>query len=158
MNKNIIYILMLLVLVVGVSATTTTLTDDSLTMDYHDQVINQFCISQSGVPLQTQIVIDPVCKDLNGLLGCQADDEINPVGFSVLTTQIVTDENGCANITVQTNLAPEDAGVFYYTVNGVVGDAKIGSETGTVLVPEFGVLGAAAVLGLVGLYIYKKRD
>lgn len=158
MNKAIVALIMMLALVGAATATTTSLSEDDVTMNYTDTHVVEFCLSDGGVPQDVSVVVNPVCKDVNDVIGCNPGDEFNPAGFSVTPVEATTGADGCVDIVLATNLAQGQEGKFYYTVNGQVGGSTIGSETGQVFVPEFGVLGAAAVLGLVGLYIYKKRD
>ena len=71
---------------------------------------------------------------------------------------LTVNDGGCVGITLTTSIAdPADAGTFYYTVNGKVGEATLGSETGQVFVPEFGVAAAALVLIGAGLFVAKRR-
>lgn len=154
--KTIIYILMLLALVVGVTATTTTLSDDNIKMDYYDTVNVEFCMANNDGPLDVNVVVDPVCRELNGLYGCQEDDDLNHTGFTVLPAELTTGEDGCVELVLTTDL--EYDGQFYYTVNGQIGGTTIGSETGSVLVPEFGIIAALGILTIAGIYIYRKRD
>lgn len=154
----IIMVLALLLVSVAVSATETTLSEDDLTMELVDSETVEFCLYEGGVPQDVTVVIDPVCRDLNEFIGCNAGDEYDPAGFTAVPVDGTTGPDGCVDIVLTTMLDPEDAGKFYYTVNGQVGGTTVGSETGTVQVPEFGIIAAALVLGLAGFYIYKKRD
>ena len=141
---------------VAVSATTTTLSSDSLTMGYTDVQVVQACFS--GYHGNTvSVVINPICKDVDGVFGCQAGDTLNPSGFSVVPGAASVADGGCTNLTITTTLTPSNAGTFYYTVNGEVGQAVLGSETGQVFVPEFGVAAAGLVLVGAGLFISKRR-
>lgn len=152
-----ISILTALLLVSMVAATDTTLTDDSITMGYEDERTVQFCMYHKGQPVDIEIIINPVCKELDNVLGCSDGDLINPSGFSVTTNDLTTGSDGCANITIMTSLSEEEAGIFAYTVNGYNGLSVVGAETGSVSVPEFGVLAAFGVLGLAGLFVFNKR-
>jgi len=161
MNKfGILSVMFALLLVGAVSATTTTLSDDELSMAYTDVRIVEFCISNKGVPMDVDVAVDPVCLDQNGLYGCQTGEDIfDPAGFTVVPNEATTGADGCVDLTLTTNIAnPEDAGLFYYTVNGMIGDATIGSETGEVLVPEFGVLAAGLALSGAALFIWRRRQ
>jgi hypothetical protein len=157
-NKIGIMFVLALLLVSVVSATETTLSDDELTMDYTDVQVVTFCIENAqGVPQDVDVVVNPVCKDLNALLGCQPADVMNPVGFAVVPNELTTGADGCADLTLTTTLGEGEEGLFYYTVNGQIGGTTVGSETGSVLVPEFGVVAAIGVLAAAGLFIYNKR-
>jgi hypothetical protein len=68
-----------------------------------------------------------------------------------------TGADGCVDLTITTNVEP-NAGTFVYTVNGYNGMINVGMETGSVAVPEFGVLAAIGVLGLAGLFIFNRRN
>lgn len=158
MKKILVALIMMLALVGAATATTTSLSEDAVSMDYTDTHVVEFCLFEGGVPQDVSVVIDPICKDVNDMIGCNPGDEFDPAGFTATPVEATTGADGCVDVVLATNLAQGQEGKFYYTVNGQVGESTIGSETGQVFVPEFGVLGAAAVLGLVGLYIYKKRD
>jgi LPXTG-motif cell wall-anchored protein len=58
---------------------------------------------------------------------------------------------------LETSLDETEGGLFYYTVNGVVAESTVGSETGQVFVPEFGVVAAGAALVGAGYYVARKR-
>jgi len=159
MKKLSLIAIMMIVLLVGVvSATTTTLNDDSITMDYSDVRVVTYCISSGENPVDIAVVVDPVCKELDNVLGCSLGDEMNPVGFSVVPNEETTGADGCVDLTITTSLNPDNAGVFVYTVNGDNGMTYVGAETGTVAVPEFGVIASLAILGLAGLFIFKRRE
>ena len=157
--KNVLMALIVMLALVGaVSATETSLSEDDVTMNYVDSHVVEFCLFDGGVPQDVAVAVDPICKDENAMIGCNPGDVYNPTGFTAVPVESTTGPDGCVDVVLTTSLAPGEEGTFYYTVNGQVGGSTVGSETGQVYVPEFGVLGAAAVLGLVGLFIYKKRD
>ena len=156
---SLILISMMLILsVVGVvSATNGILDEETVTMGYQDVRTVQYCLFEQGVPQDVTVVVDPICRDLNTLIGCNSGDEYNPDGFSVVPSEPTTGPDGCVDIVITTDLEQGEEGLFYYTVNGQVGDSYVGAETGNVFVPEFTVLASLGVLGLAGLYIAKKR-
>jgi len=142
-----------------VSATTTTLSDAEVGMDYYDVQVVEFCLNNAGGQQNIAVVVDPICKDVDGNYGCQPADASAAGLFSVTPSASTMDDGDCVNLTLQTTIAdPEDAGKFFYTVNGQVGETTIGSETGTVFVPEFGIIAALGILTIAGVYIYKKRN
>jgi len=163
MNKfGILSIFFALFLVAAVSATTTTLSDGELTMEFVDVETVEFCISDAGGPMDVDVVISPVCKDLNGIFGCQLGlDDFAQTVFTAVPVEPTTGEDGCVDVTLTTNIIDGgDSGKFYYTVNGMIGDATVGSETGGVTtdVPELGVVAAGLTLLGAGLFIWKKRQ
>ena len=159
MKKILTLVLMVAMLSVSAFATTTTLSPDSINMDYTDVKVVTFCInsSKTHLPMDVAVDVSPQCKDVNGLEGCQGADTANPPGFSVVPNDANTGADGCVDLTITTSLSPGQEGLFYYTVNGKVGDAVVGSETGLVFVPEFGVVAAGLALAGAGVYIARKR-
>lgn len=159
MKKLSLMLMLVAVLMIGmVSATTTTLDSDYITMDYSDVRTVTYCISNQNAPVDIAVVVDPVCKELDNVLGCSAGDEMNPTGFSVVPNEATTGADGCVDLTITTSLDEQNAGTFVYTVNGDNGLTYVGAETGSVAVPEFGVVAALAVLGIAGLFIFKRRE
>jgi hypothetical protein len=158
MKKLSLIVMAMVLLVSVVAATETTLDDDYISMDYQDVRTVVYCISENENPVDIAVVVNPICKELDGVIGCSAGDLMNPAGFTVVPNEPTTGADGCVELTVTTDLDEETAGTFVYTVNGYNGLTYVGAETGTVEVPEFGVLAAIGVLGLAGLFIYNKRD
>lgn len=159
MKKMLTLLAMVSLLLVGVvSASTTTLSDTSLSMAYEDVREVEFCLSGTGAGV-IDVVVTNVCKDQNGLYGCQAADDFDVEDlFTVVPNQPTMADGECIMVTLTTTIEDETmAGQFYYTINGAIGEAFIGSETGTVLVPEFGVVAGLAVLAGAGLFLYKRR-
>ena len=159
--KLLSLLLVLSVLMVGSAlATTTTLNEADIAMDYVDTVDVVFTLSDANGQQNINVVVDPICKDVDGSIGCGPADDYAVAGlFSVTPNQTTMNDGDAVTLTLQTTISdPEDAGTFYYTVNGVVAGTTVGSETGSVEVPEFAVLGSLLVLAGAGLYIYKKRD
>lgn len=149
-----------LMLVSAVSATTTTLSESEIAMAYYDVRDVEFCLSGANGQQNIDVVIDPVCRDLDNNYGCAAGDDYD-IGdlFSVTPSQSTMNDGDCIMLTLETTIEDEaDGGKFFYTVNGQVGGTTIGSETGTVLVPEFGVVAALVALAGAGLFVYKRRN
>ncbi len=161
MKKILISLVAILLALTGVvSATTTTLIPSDITMDVNDAKTVEFCIyTDAGMtqPMDVNVNITNICRDVDGSYGCSGPDIMDPVGFSVVPVDVNTGADGCDDIDLTTTAA--ETGLYYYTVNGVtVAGATIGSETGTVLIPEFTTLGAGLVLFGAGLYMYRKRS
>jgi len=159
MKKILAILAMLVVLASSAFASTTETTLEAPeTMGFDDSEVGEFCIEDgSGNPLDVDVLVDPICKDLNGFLGCNSGDEFDPAGFSVTPQYLTTGEDGCVLLDLVTDLSEDDGGLFYYTVNGQVEGTTVGSETGSVLVPEFGIVAAGAALVGAGAYIARKR-
>lgn len=158
MNKLITLVVMALMIATAVVATETTLDPSPTTMGYVDEKIATYCLFDGGVPQDVLVVVDPVCRDLNNLLGCSPGDEYNPTGFSVIPLETTTGADGCVELNITSNLDEGNAGVFWYTVNGEVAPGYyVGAETGKVFIPEFTTIGAGLVLLGAGLYSYRKR-
>jgi len=155
MKKIFTVLIMMIVSAFSVLATTTTLSDPELMMGYSDVRTVQFCNVGPG-PI-VDVFISPVCRDTDGIFGCGAGDELNPSGFSIVSDMPTLMVGECASLTLTTDLAPEDGGVFYYTANGQVGGTTVGSETGKVFIPEFTTIGAGLILMSVGVYTFRKR-
>ncbi len=158
MKKMFVFVTLLIMLVGAVSATDTTLSEDDLTMDYNDVRTVEFCINESDVPLDVSVVVDPICKDLNSLVGCNSGDTYNPTGFSVVPNEATTGADGCVDLTLTTSLSQGQEGLFYYTVNGQVGGSTVGSESGRVFVPEFGIIATLGILSIIGIFVVRKRN
>ena len=163
MKKILAIVAMLVVMASSVMATFTTLTPDSINMGYSDAQVAQFCIYSTSVngtpigPLNVNVVLGTVCRDVDSLVGCSAADTLNPAGFTVVPQDATTGADGCVNLNLATALSPGQEGLFYYTVNGQVAGTTVGSETGQVFVPEFGVVAAGTALVGAGAYIARKR-
>ena len=163
MKKIISLVLMVAMLATSVMATETTLDDASITMAMVDVQTVEFCMNSSfdGSPLDAIVVVDPICRDANSLEGCQPADSAVPADdFSVVPVDATTGADGCVDLTITTGLESGEEGLFYYTVNGFVGEVDAsaeGSETGMVFVPEFGVVAAGLALAGAGVYIAKRR-
>jgi len=159
MNKILVFLAIMVLSLTGlVSATTTEVTPNGITMDINDAKTTVFCIYQDTaktIPMDVNVVVGNVCRDVDGLFGCSAADIALPAGFSVLPADATTGVDGCDNINLKTVNA--NTGLYYYTIDGQVAGTTIGSDTGSVLVPEFTTIGAFMVLVGAGLFIYKKR-
>jgi hypothetical protein len=127
--------------------------------------IVQYCIDKVYYNPDTQeekrepfsgmdVVLGDVCLDMNELFGCQGADDLFPGAFTVTVLEPVTGDDGCADIELKTE---EASGLYYFKLNGDLGGSVVTGETGSVLVPEFGVLGAVGILAVAGLFISKKR-
>ena len=119
----------------------------------------EYCVYDIVPPNGTiDVVVDPVCKDVDGVSGCNGEDIHDPADFSATPAADLietVDGQGCVDIMLETTDAE---GLYYYTVNGESAETEIVAETGSVaVVPEFSVLGATLALGAVGLFIHKKR-
>ena len=105
------------------------------------------------------VTVDPVCQDVDGISGCNGVDDHNPSSFSAVSMGDIQAVNGSGCTMIELTTTADAQGLYYYTVNGNVAEAEVASETGSVeTVPEFGVLAAIGVLGLAGLFVYKRRD
>lgn len=162
MKKLAFLVMAFALLTVGmVSATETTLVEDSIAMDYEDVQEVEFCIKdQQDNPMDVDVVVEPIWQELTGDSSFSVGDIENPTGFSVVPNEPTTGADGCVMLTLTTDLSEEEAGIFYYVVNGYESGAisAAGSETGTVYVPEFGVIAGALALVGIGLFIYRKRN
>ncbi len=171
--KYLTLIAMFVLMISTVSATGDVLAPKDVTMAYVDTLTAEYCVtghSVNSIPLE----ILSVCKDVDGISGCMAADEADPAGLTVefpgnvdsivlsLTSDGLGEFEGCTDIDIETNLNPADGGLFYYTVgDGYIGlygqKGSVVAETGSIFVPEFGIIAAGLVLGLAGLYIVKRR-
>ncbi len=159
MKSLILILVSMMLLVTAVSATNGVLDQETVTMDYQDVRVVSYCIYEDGNPVTNfPVTIDPVCRELDNVLGCSAGDEFNPAGFSAVPAAPTTGADGCVDIILTTDLDQNKGGTFIYNANGDNGYGYVASETGTVLVPEFGVLAASLVLLGAGLFIYKRRN
>ncbi|HLG24606.1 MAG TPA: hypothetical protein VI564_06790 [Candidatus Nanoarchaeia archaeon] len=161
MKKILSLIVALAVLSSSVYATYTTLTPDMAQMGLTDSQAAQFCIYNTdpgtgGTPLDVNVLLGAKCRDTNGFIGCQSG-EPDEAGFTVTPDELKTGADGCTTLLLETNLGEGQEGLFYYTVNGAVAESTIGSETGEVFVPEFGVLASGAALVGAGAYIARRR-
>jgi hypothetical protein len=157
--KNIAtFVIAALMLVSAVAATTTTLSDEELTMALVDVKTVEFCISNNAGPMDVAVVIAPICRDLDSQMGCQAGDDMTHPNFNAVPVDATTGADGCVDLTLTTNVPNEaSGGIYYYTVNGKLGEATLGSETGMVFVPEFGIVAAVGALAGAGYFIARKR-
>ena len=114
----------------------------------------------------SEIEVIKVCKDQNGISGCQAADidyMATGDGFDVTVLGDITtvDGAGCTSVMLETDIDnPSDAGLFYYTIGDGVDTEDLGAivaETGSVVIPEMTVIGSVLVLGAAGFMIAKKR-
>ena len=134
------------------------LTPKDITMAEDQVIYVDYCVDNI-TPAETTVgvVVDPVCEDFNGISGCQVgEDDLASTEFFASSTGDINTVGGagCTEIMLETVNAQ---GKFYYTVNGQQKGATVVSETGSVYVPEFGVLGAVAVLGGAAAFMAKKR-
>ena len=160
MKQLVVLAIMFALLVSSVFATDADITPAAITMAQSDVRTVEFCILDNlNVPMNVDVVLGNVCKDVDGLFGCSVSggDIFSPAGFSVVPVDATTGVDGCTDVTLTTSLGPSDGGLFYYTINGFVGDAFAGGETAQVFVPEFGVAAAGAALVGAGIYIARKR-
>ena len=162
MKKTMSFVIVFIMLASFVVASKTTLVPDAIQMEHVDVEVVTFCINGTGnVPLDAIVVVNPICKNINGLYGCQpADLPVAPSDFNVVPLDATTGADGCVDLEITTNLESGEEGTFYYTVNGFVGEVDTtpeGSETGVVFVPEFGVVAAGLALAGAGVYIARKR-
>jgi hypothetical protein len=102
------------------------------------------------------VAVQQVCLDQNDIFGCQGTDTFWPAEFSVTVLDSVTDADGCSRLQLDT--VDAYGGLFFYTVNGEIGGGEVTRETGAVYIPEFGIIGALAVLGLAGVFIARRRN
>jgi len=138
-------------------AVNSVLIPEVMTIEPNDVEIVEYCVSHNGAPLAgIAIAIDEVCKDHNGIVGCQTPPDENPTGeLAVAALDAVTGADGCGDLQLTTTGA---SGNFYYTVSGSSGGATITRETGQALVPEMSVAAAGLALGLAGLLVWRKRN
>jgi hypothetical protein len=152
---------MMALMVVGVaSASNSYLSEDDLAMAYYDTAVVDYCIDDVNGQTGITVVLEGICRDTNDVYGCQPSEDASADGlFTVVANPTVIDDGQCTQLTLTTTIDnPADGGVFYYTVDGEVGGATIGTEeTGRVFVPEFGILAAVGVLTAAGIFINRRR-
>ena len=158
--KKLIAMIMFVLMSIGmVSAVGDTLDPLDITMAQNETRYVEYCVN-GIVPANgtVTIIVDPVCEDQDGISGCSASDDATQTEFTATPVSNITTVNGagCTDIELKTSATAN--GLFYYTVNGQKGEAQVTSETGSVFVPEFGILATLAVLGLAGVYISRKRE
>lgn len=151
MNKTIITLITSMLLCIAiVAATDMNIENDHLLVDSGGSVENVVCVTEDGQPLDIATGISRLCKDVNGLPGCQSTDA-QATGL-IISLDKKTGTDGCSDMTI--TATPEATpGKYYYLVNGVMGGVSITAETGSVWVnevPEFGVVAAITTLGLAG--------
>ena len=81
-----------LIMVTAVSATTTTLTPAHHDMAKIDTKVSEFCIFDAGGQTDIDVVISDVCKDVDGLIGCQAGDDFGQTVFTVTPVDLTIDD------------------------------------------------------------------
>ncbi|MBU0757154.1 MAG: hypothetical protein KKF44_03760 [Nanoarchaeota archaeon] len=163
MKKQIMIVLMAISLVASVLGAGDDLSPKEITMDYTDVQYVDYCINDM-LPAAGVVPIEvlAVCKDTNGVSGCQAADIADPTGFDVAVLGDITTVAGagCTAVMLTTDLAPEEAGLFYYTIGDGIEETDMGAvvrETGSVFIPEFGILASLAILGVAGAFVLKRR-
>ena len=154
--KAIIPVLVLLVTLGMVSAVNSFIVPEVLTIQSNDLEIVDYCVENpTGTPFPgVDISITEWCKDANGIVGCQPADSLFDPELAVAALDVVTGADGCGDVQLTATGA---SGTFYYTIAGSLGGVQITSETGTALVPEFGVIGSSLALVLAGVLIWRKR-
>ncbi|MFW6242860.1 MAG: hypothetical protein ACOC2W_01750 [bacterium] len=116
------------------------------------------------VPYITGKCID---GDGGGACGGDSDVELDTNEFNAYDPS-TTNGDGCAYFTLETNNAQRDQHyafeVYFYTPEGGYDGPQYGAayvpaeeEPPVDDVPEFSVIASLAVIGLAGLFIYKKR-
>lgn len=173
--KNAMKLIILVVvalMAVSLAGATATISKTELTMGYNDEETVEFCISGLGGRQGVDVIVDQTCKDLDSRFGCQDTDNLDVDHlFTISINQSKVNDGECVALTLTANiLNEEDAGKFYYAVNGVLGSVTIGSETESEAnnnnmslvipeIPEFGGITATLVLfGAVGVYLFKRRN
>jgi len=151
-------VLLFLVLATSVFAVTDDLSDPELQMGPVDVKVVQYTIEGFTPPDYTlDIIVDPLCLDQDGQSGCQAGDLYDPPGFNVTPSVdqlTLVGGAGTVDLTIETTDAN---GKYYYTVNGDV-QGTVTSDTGSIeVIPEFGLIASISLVGLLGLYIWKRR-
>ena len=155
--KKVVFF-MLLMMVTSAYAVTDDLTDPDIKMGPSDTRVVQYKIEGFTPPdYLLDIIVGPLCLDMNGESGCQTEDIYDPPGFSVTPSVdklALIDGKGTVDLIIQTTDAN---GRYYYTVNGDV-EGAVTSDTGSVeVIPEFGVLASVMLIGLIGLFVWKRR-
>lgn len=156
--KYLNFLIMALMIVSVASATETVLNGDYISMETTDTEVVEYCIYEQGAPVDIEVVIDPICQELDNVLGCSGGDVWYPTDFSVTPVEPTTGPDGCVDLVLETTLGEEEVGTFVYTVNGYNGYTYVGAETGTVYVPEFTTVAAIAMVALLGIFVYRKRQ
>jgi len=139
-------------------AVTDDLSDPEIKMGPIDVKVVQYTIEGFTPPDYTlDIIVGPLCLDQDGQSGCQAGDFYDPPGFNVTPSVDQLTLVGGAG-TVDLTIETVDAnGIYYYTVNGDV-EGTVTSDTGSIeVIPEFGIIASIGLLGLIGIYIWKRR-
>lgn len=155
MNKLLLYTIIAIIAITTVSATDLSIEDDMILMDPSETTENTICVTQGGQPMDIRTVITKTCKDVDGQVGCQAEDTLTD--DLLLSIDMRTGIDGCSEMIITTT--SQANGTYYYHVGGVSGGVVITSETGRidVNVPEFGVVAALGLLIGCGIFIKKKR-
>lgn len=160
MNKNAslgILALAVLMSAIPALAVNSVLVPEVQSIEPNDVEVVQYCVSHDGNPLAgIAIAVERVCKDHNGVIGCQVPPDEEPTAeLSVVALDAVTGADGCGDVQLTSNSA---SGIFHYTVSGSSGNAEITRETGTALVPEFTTGLMALTLAAAGLLVWRKRS
>ena len=161
MKKTIIFLLVsVLCTVNALAALDFSLSDSEVAVPIGGTVQVTLTVTDGGTPVQgIDLEISEYCKELaDPSYDCNAGDHYSPseVGVGVSAQ---TDVNGEALITI-THDGSSNFGEYHYTVCDVSeGSCGIGaaSVTGDFFIPEFGVLASAAIVGIAGLYIARRR-
>lgn len=159
MKKMIIMIMMALTLVGSALAAGDNLSPLDTTMAQDDVQYVDYCVFDASAPNNELIVfVNGVCEDYDGYSGCSVADDSATTEFSAVAVDNITLVNGAGCTDIMLTTSANASGLFYYTVNGDNGGVNVlVSETGSVLVPEFGVLASLGILAAAGIFIYRKR-
>jgi len=147
----------LVILAASVSAVDMVITPNIVGMAETDIQEVQVCVYRADKSpyVGLDLVLGSVCQDTNGDEACGPTDLDTDGKFTAVVKSSPTDANGCGIVELETKGVT--GGDFVYQVNGYFAEVFVNMEGGLAYVPEFGILASAAVLGLAGLFIYKKR-
>lgn len=159
MRQTLIITMMLLVSIGMALAAGDNLSPLDTTMGQGEIKYVDYCVYDMTPATGTlEITVEPVCEDYDGYSGCSMADDLATTEFSAMAISNISviDGGGCTDIKLTTS--PNASGLYYYTVNGQNGGVNVlVSETGSVLVPEFGILASLGILAAAGIFVYKKR-
>jgi len=158
--KVIPALVLVLLSAAAVSATNSFFDPERIVVMPDDVRMMRWCVEQYGNPAPgVDVILQTWCRDQNGVVGCQyPGDREFPPELWVLPLDWETGLDGCANLQINTNNAPNGT-TYWLTVSGELGGIEVTRETGQIdTVPEFGTIASALTLGLAGLLIWRRPN
>lgn len=155
--KYLNYLIIGLIAIGPSLANKTILSPENMSMGFIDEKNTEFCITDKDNAVDAEILIDNMCKDLNGIPGCSNGDLPFPAEFAAMPAENRTGADGCANIRIKTNAKNNETGIYYYSANGFLAKVKVGPETDYASVPEMGFPALLAILMVAGLFVAGRR-